>query len=681
MTVPVDNPESVSPQAKSNPVGNGFTARLGVALRRVPQRRSIQLFVVALLVLPAIISGIYMWTMWDPELYLKDVPVAVSTDDAGGTSDGKFENLGQQILDDMTSSGELQFHKVSSAEAVKGIKETRYAFALIIPRDFTKKIYSVTDSHPQKPRISVYFNDFNGTLGPAVATSVIAQAQKEIAATIGEGYAKGVLLGLNQLGDGLKDASVGGKQLKDGTKQLKDGTSQLANGINQVADGVGQLKNGSGQLHAGTTQLSDGTGQLVTGTKELGSGATQIRDGVGGIITPLLAQLEPLSKNVAALMPAVDALALNSDATIRAAATQLKSLLNELNTEAPNSTIGQLAQLRNGTVELARQLNDPKAEYLSGVLSLNTGAKQLNEGAKQLDDGLGELHKGMPDLKNGAAALKKGSRDLDTGASQLSSGLSDGSAQAPHIDDVPASANMFAAPMNVSIDNLQPSQKVINNDRSHKEIDRGAGPVIVVLGAFLLSILMWMVLSPSRGNNNYASALKRAAMPTLRGARLGALGGIIFGLLLTSYGALIGWNPHNWASMLPIVMLVGVTAAVSTQLFVVVFGRVYGSIISFVFFMYQIFAFGGIFPLGTTPPAFRPFRDIAPMTYAHRALLRTHLSLYDNMFWISILALVIMSMAAIVIGVAMRYLLAQADRVDELNVASRGRTPIAGGTV
>lgn len=663
MTAPTPTPESIALQANSNMEGSRF-ATLCRKLRQAPRSRLVQVLIVLLLALPTLISGIYMWTMWDPEVYLKNVPVAVSNDDVGGSSDGEYENLGQQILNSMTSSGELQFHTVSSAEAVKGLKETRYAFALVIPRDFTEKVHTVTDPKPQKAQLSVLYNDFNGTLGLAVANSVIAEAQKEITATIGEGYAKEVLVGLNQLGTGLEDAADGAKQIKEGSSQLNDGTTQLADGIDQVADGIGQLKTGSTQLHDGTNQLSEGAGQLVDGSRELGVGAAQIRDGVGSIITPLLTELEPLSRSTTALMPAIDALAASRDDTIRNAAAALKSALFQLDPSAGDSITGQLSQLRDGTVELARQLNDPQAEYLSGVLELSSGAKQLDEGAKQLDNGLGELNHEMPKLQEGAGALTEGSSQLDTGVQQLSDGLSDGSALAPHVNDVPASSNMFATPVNVNIDNLQPSQKIINDDRSHKEISRGAGPLITVLGAFLFSIVMWMIIHPTQGNSVYSSPLRRAAIPLLRGVRLGMLGCLSFGVVLAAYGASIGWNPGNWVTMGAIIMLVSTTAAVTTHVFVVVFGRVFGSIISFGFFMYQIFAFGGVLPLGTTPPLFRPFRDISPMTYAQRAILRTHLSLYDHMFWISISALIVMSFGAIVVGVGIRYLIDRAHPAD-----------------
>lgn len=93
--------------------------------------------VLFLVIIPAMLSAVYMWVFWDPEVYLKKIPVAISTEDVGATSDGKFSNLGNEILDSIVASGDLEYHQVSSNEAIKGLKETRYAFSVVISKEFS----------------------------------------------------------------------------------------------------------------------------------------------------------------------------------------------------------------------------------------------------------------------------------------------------------------------------------------------------------------------------------------------------------------------------------------------------------------------------------------------------------------------------------------------------------------
>ncbi|WP_369636745.1 YhgE/Pip family protein [Nocardia sp. JMUB6875] len=607
---------------------------VGSVLRAAPASKWARALLVLVLVVPTLASAVYMWIMWDPEVYLKHIPVAVATEDVGAVSDGKAQNMGAEILDNLVSSGDLQFHRVDSAEAVRGLRESRYAFSVVIPADFTRNVLSVTDPTPHPARITVWYNDFNGTLGPAVANSVVAEAQSKIAATIGKQYAAQILVGVNSLGSGLGDASQGATQLAQGTTQLSDGFGQFSTGLGQAATGAAQLSAGAGQLHTGTAQLADGANQLVAGTDQLGTGAAQIRDGLDQVLTPLLATLDPTGQSA-------------SD---------------------PDSIIGQLTQLRDGTRELARQLTDPKADYRAGVLALADGGNQLRDGAAQLDTGAGELSTGLQQLVDGSREIGTGVSQLGDGAGQLDTGLRDGAAAAPHIADTNASADMFAQPVTMDIRNQEPSQLVHDGDRAHKVLAGGAGPIIVVMGSFLAAIVLWMLLSPLRGQSA-GSPWRRAARPVLCGAIVGGLCGIALAAAAAAYAWSIGWSPQNWPAMAAVIVLVGISAVVTAQLFVVLFGRVAGSIAAFAFFMFQTFAFGGVFPAGTTPLPFQPFKDIAPMTFARRAIIRADISLYDTMFWVSIVVLALMTALALAAMIGVRYL-----RTTDLRV--RNSSPI-----
>ncbi|WP_433667640.1 YhgE/Pip family protein [Nocardia sp. CA-136227] len=630
-------------------------ARIRELLETRRASKPLRVLVVLFLVVPTLISAVYMWIMWDPELYLKQIPVAVASDDVGGVSDGKAQNMGTEILDTLVSGGELQFHRVSSAEAVQGLRESRYAFSVVIPADFTRSVLSVTDPVPQRARIAVWYNDFNGTLGPAVANSVIADAQNQIAATIGRGYASQILVGVNSLGTGIADASKGATQLAQGTAQLADGSGQLSTGLDEAATGATQLVAGTRELHTGTVQLADGARELVTGTDQLGTGATQIRDGVDQVITPLLDALEPAGKLAAQLNPLLDELSKNPDPSLADAATQLKGLIGQAHPGDPDSLVSQLTQLRDGTKELARQLTDPKAEYRAGVLALADGSTQLRDGAVQLGAGATELSTGLRQLADGGHELRSGVTQLDDGAIQLDTGLRDGASAAPHITDPNASADVIAQPITMDIRNQEPSQLVRGGDRSHKEIARGAAPALIVMGTFLAAIILWMLLRPLRGHATGRTPLLRSATPLLRGAAVGTAAVIAVAALAAIYGRSTGWSPDNWPAMIAVLALVGAVAATTTQLFVILFGRVTGSIAAFAFYMFQIFTFGGVFPAGTTPPAFRPFQDISPMTFARRAIIRADISLYDTMFWTSVAVLLMMLAAALALMLAARH--------------------------
>ncbi|OXR40168.1 hypothetical protein B7C42_07750 [Nocardia cerradoensis] len=641
-------------------ISKSLSADVGRRLTALRRSRIASALLILILIVPTLLSAVYMWILWDPTNYLDRIPVAVANDDAGSSAGGSPHNFGEEILDNLTSGKQLQFHRVTSHEAVEGLRQSRYSFSVIIPSAFTEQIESVTDAKPVQARIMVYYNDFNGTLGSSVADSVLAQAQQQITASIGRQYADQVLVGLNSLGAGLGDASRGSGQLAAGAGELADGSAQLATGLDQAASGSAELATGARQLSSGAGELATGATQLLTGTDELGSGANRIRDGIDQVVTPILDLLAPGDQLATDLGPLLDRLAATGDPAASGSAGRLKALLDQLRRTDAEGFTGQLAQLRDGTRELARQLTDPHADYRAGVLALTSGSGQLRDGAAQLDTGAGQLSTGLQQLAAGGRQVRDGAHQLDDGAGQLDSGLRSGAAQAPQISDVDASSHMFSEPFTLDVHNQEPGQLVVDGDKSHKKLARGSGPLIVLLATFLGTIVAWMYADPNRGEI-HGRRVRPAARAVLRRMWIGVAAGVAAAGVASAYGAYLGWSPHNWPAMLAVVAATGAAAGIIAQFFVTAFGRVAGSMAAVAFFMFQLFAFGGVFPAGTTPPAFRPFEDIAPMTFARRMILRCDIGLYDRMFWISLVILVVMTVSAIAAAITARWLRQWAD--------------------
>ncbi|MFC9897101.1 YhgE/Pip family protein [Nocardia sp. NPDC127579] len=628
--------------------------------------------VVLVLIVPTLISAVYMWVLWDPSNYLRRIPVAVANEDTGIVVDGAHQNIGAEIVDDLTAGGDLAFHRVSGAEAIEGLRQNRFTFSVVIPAGFTADVRSVTDARPAQARIMVYYNDFNGTYGSTVAEMVLAQARQQIAGSIGKEYATEALVGLNNLADGLGAARTGAAQLAAGTSELATGTRQLTDGLDAAGTGVAQLSAGTGQLRAGTGEIAAGAAALRSGTDELGVGATQLRDGIDQALGPVLAALSIADGLTTDLTPVLDRLAASDDRVLVDAAGRLRLLLDQVGGIDPDRLAGQLRALSDGTRELARQLTDPNAEYRAGVSALADGSGQLSRGAVELDNGMSQLSTGLAELADGGRQLHAGVGQLDAGARELESGLGAGAARAPHIADVEASAAIFGEPVRLDAHNQQPAQVVVDGDLANKELAQGSGPLVVLLAVFLTVIVAWMLFAPV-ARNVTGTGWPASALALLRRTWIVVGAGIAAALLAAAHGASVGWSPQNWPTMLVLVAFIGTVAGIIAQLFVTVLGRFAGSLAAFAFFMFQLFAFGGVYPAGTTPTLFRPIGDIAPMTYARRAMLRCDLGLYDQMFWTSVAVLAVMAALGFGAAVCTHRLVVSANGLAGAQSGSDGR--------
>lgn len=140
-----------------------------------------RVLIALLLVLPVVGAASYMWAMWDPKTYLKDIPLAVVSEDTGVGEGKDFTHYGEQIADGMLDLDYINFE----------------------------------------------LNDFYGTQNAFITGSLIPELQASVSQAVTAEYSAEVVTGLNDLSAGLGEASDGATQLDDGAGQIKDGVKKL----------------------------------------------------------------------------------------------------------------------------------------------------------------------------------------------------------------------------------------------------------------------------------------------------------------------------------------------------------------------------------------------------------------------------------------------------------------------
>lgn len=187
--------------------------------------------------------------------------------------------------------------------------------------------------------------------------------------------------------------------LNNATGQLKQGTGDLAEGAKPLADGMGQAAAGSQELVNGLVELQAGTGQL-------GDGATKIADGVGAAVDNIVG----VNAVRGQLITAIDSSLKELEGVKTPEAAKVRGQLNDLKSQANNFQLdpaltGQLNELKQGSRDLANQLDVSGYAYHDGIYAATEGAKELNAALQQLDGGVDEALKGVDDLNKGAGQI------------------------------------------------------------------------------------------------------------------------------------------------------------------------------------------------------------------------------------------------------------------------------------
>jgi putative membrane protein len=118
-------------------------------LRRLTAGRLPKLAVVALLLVPVLYGGLYLYANHDPYGRLDKIPTAVVVEDTGTTlATGEKLNVGPQVADELVTSKSFDWHRVDRADATAGVSDGKYEFALVLPASFSADLASSAEFTP-----------------------------------------------------------------------------------------------------------------------------------------------------------------------------------------------------------------------------------------------------------------------------------------------------------------------------------------------------------------------------------------------------------------------------------------------------------------------------------------------------------------------------------------------------
>ncbi|MGW0035198.1 YhgE/Pip family protein [Gordonia sp. NPDC003376] len=570
-------------------------------LSRVQRSRALRMLVAVFITVPLVASAIYMWMMWDPTETVGDMPVAIVDNDRPVGQGPQRIHAGADVARNLVETKPLGFHLVDARTADAGLANGDYYFVVEIPETFSSTLSLIGSSTVAPALITVRYND-NNTLK---ASSIGAAAMSQINAAVLRGVSSttvGTLVdGVDDLGQGLRQAADGSGRLADGTDQLSTGLDQLSTGLGgQLAPGMSQAADGGRQLAAGSAQLATGLTRFRDGTDQLGAGATQLADGIDTLVGGL--DIRALKTAVAqaegVLPPGSPALA-----PLRSQLTQVTTLVDGLE------------QLRQGSRQIATELTDPAAPYRGGLEQLVTGGRQLDAGAASLSDGLGQLDSGVRDAVDGVVRLQDGSHRLRDGAGQLDDGLRAGTQGLPDLQS-PEKRASLAELLSTPVTS---DQQFVARAQF---FGPGAAPTLLIVASALVVIVVFMsfrahdYVAGSHRTLSWRTMIRRAVAVTgISLAVMAALGVIVWHVLTPSP------DPASLGQVIVVVAAATVMNVAVTSLLFTLFGYAAGALTSLAWMMLQLFSYGGVWMVETLPAPFRWLHPVSPMTYFRDGLI------------------------------------------------------------
>jgi putative membrane protein len=554
------------------------------AIRENFDTRFMRIALIAFLIVPSLYAGLYLWSNIDPYANMKNLPVALVSEDEGAMIGGVEKNLGEDVVAELVSGGELHFIVTDTQDAKRGINSEDYYFAIVIPSDFSRSIASINDAilvsgqweEPTPAKVSLMTNDANNFLAHQVAEQAGESLQANLKQQVSNQLTVSLLEGLKDVHDNLVEASSGAQQIADAlatlnasTDMYDEGIAKLSGAVDQLEDGVSRLSQGASQVASGNAQLDD-YAQMVRNLEGLAFSNWTYQ-----LLPELTAQIENIP----------------IDAGLRA------DLLNTLHTLA-------------GDIQSFHSQVD---SGLDDIDALSTGSNELSAGLKQLLSTLPALKDGVTQLQSGFAKFEDATQKVEQGADQLTSGLKEGYQKIPALDVT--HQNLIAK---VVADPLQ-----IEDHTSARASGYAAGllPFFLALSAWIGAYTIFVLLKPFAKNT---LRLKKNATSTTLGNYLVPLS-IGIGQMLLLFGVVTGLlrlPPVHVGWSLLFMMLTTATYTMIIFTLVGVLKKV-GLFLGLVLLVLQLTAAGGTFPWQTTPEFFQVVHHIFPMGYAVDAFRQT----------------------------------------------------------
>ncbi len=630
---------------------------LGTDIKRYSRGTLPRIALATIVLLPLLYGAMYLWAFWNPFSEVNRLPVALVNEDLGAQTGQRHVNAGDQVAEQLLSSGELDLHPVSAEEAAKGVKDGRYYFSITIPADFSAAVASPDGEQPRAARLQFTYNNTNNYLASIIGQNAARDVAAQVDAAIGRQTVGQVLEGVEGAGAGLSRAAGGADELRDGLVQADDGAHRLASGSAELSKGLVTARDGSGTLAAGARELSGGintaTDPLLSvldrvssaglNPDEVGALAADV-SGLASTATDRLASLHFDQAQAAVIVDQVIGfLRANPDPTVRALGDTLAGSLRLLRAQNADPTTEQgLITLRDKAAALQAEFGDPNSELRtfltraltgglrSDVVRLRDGAAQLSSGANQLNGGLVALANGGRQVSQGAVTLADGTGRLRGGSAELAAGLHQGADQVPKWTDRQRTdvAQTLARPVVVD--------QVVENPAA--TFGTGFAPFFLPLALFIGALIIWMLLTPlqARPVVNGLGAL-RVVLATYWPALLIAFAQVLVMYAVVHFG--VGLKATHTAGTVLFLTLVAAAFLALIQSFNALFGVAVGRVVTLAFLMFQLVSAGGIYPVETTPKPFQVLHVVDPMTYAVNGLRQLTVGGIDSRLGVAIAVL------------------------------------------
>jgi putative membrane protein len=538
----------------------------------------VTIVLIAIIILPSLYALLNIEACWDPYGNTGNVEFAIANLDKGASINGTNISVGDELVKDLKDNDKFKWTFVTEDELRDGVYSGKYYAGIVIPKNLSKNVVSITTDDPQQAKLEYVVN----VKSNPVATKLTDNAANTVYTTLNAKIVEFInLAAYGKLGEMQESLASGAGQLADGGSQLQSGADQVSSGASQVSSGADQVSSGAKQVKEGADKVQEGASSVNEGADKVQEGSKDVKNGA-----------DELEKGSEELQASVD-----------------PSLI-------PESPIKDYAEgnskLANGSGELAKG----SSKLAEGSASVAEGSSKVANASSKVAGGASDVADGSVQLAEGSVSLAAGAQLLSTAAAQAlftaSSSLASSADSLADITGINETllGDYFFSPIKLDRHEVFPVPDYGSN----------VSPFYLVLSMWVGALITCVMMEPksSRGTKYspfemYAGKLLFYVIMSILQACVTLIGANILGVYVDNYPLFIAST--ILVSVVFMILIYSVISAVGTV----------GKGIIVILLVLQISATGGIYPIQIMQEFFQVLYPYMPMTYAIKLIREAQL--------------------------------------------------------
>ena len=216
-------------------------------IKEVFRKTNTWIIIVGLILLPSMYAWPNILSSWDPYGHTNNIKVAVTSEDAGATVDGKDLNLGNSLVEGLKNNKNLDWQFVSNKqEAEDGVRIGDYYASIVVPKNFSQDMTSVSRTEPQRAIIEYTVNEKINAISPKITNSGASAIANNISKNFVE-TANGIIFEkLHEAGIKFEENLPSIEKAKQEIFKLNDNFSTYEQAVSEL---IAKVEHGSNVLN------------------------------------------------------------------------------------------------------------------------------------------------------------------------------------------------------------------------------------------------------------------------------------------------------------------------------------------------------------------------------------------------------------------------------------------------